>query len=183
MNRILLGALILAASGLACLGQTHSSVTAIRPLPPPALNPSRELAQNSAVAPRAATATTPSQIQDAPIPPGHVFPLPELKWQDLPFRQEAVAASSAPQPVGFSRSRNSELSASDTATFDRIEREGLLRPPVQTFDSEIARKISRAFEPKIIHIGHVEIYSSIVNAIARKNPLCLLDPMVVNVSF
>jgi hypothetical protein len=56
----------------------------------------------------------------------------------------------------------------------RIGREGLLalRPTVPA-----------SLRPKILHIGHVKIYSPVVTAVARKNPLCLLDATFLNISF
>ena len=69
------------------------------------------------------------------------------------------------------------------ALFDRIEREGLLKVPGPKYDNDLERRLAGAFQPKIIRWGHAQIECPIVTAIARKNPLCLLCPMILNVSF
>jgi hypothetical protein len=42
---------------------------------------------------------------------------------------------------------------------------------------------SPAFKPKIVQAGHARIYSSVGTAVARKNPLCLLAPTFLHISF
>jgi hypothetical protein len=230
MNGLLLGAAILIAPGVACLGQTNSSLAAnlptltLKPPPEPALialaigpgtASSWPIKPLDAVTAGSAQKEVSSQAQESP-PPSRVFPLPELTTHDLPSgqkdagasprwtgaavvsdslfaatdlklhkspvgNQEAIGLSGTTDPV--SNQINVRWGRSDTAVFSRIEREGLLKVPQPVFRSDVAQKIASAFAPQIIHVGHVEIYSSIVNAIARRNPLCLLDPQFLNISF
>jgi len=42
---------------------------------------------------------------------------------------------------------------------------------------------SAIFEPEVIHLRKVDISCSAITAIKRKNPLCLLNPIVLNVSW
>ncbi|HEX4123003.1 MAG TPA: hypothetical protein VH619_20490 [Verrucomicrobiae bacterium] len=56
----------------------------------------------------------------------------------------------------------------------RIGGEGLLTPQPT---------VPASFRPKIFRVGHVRIYSSVATAVARKNPLCLLDATFLNISF
>jgi hypothetical protein len=62
----------------------------------------------------------------------------------------------------------------DDGTIKRIGHEGLLSPQPA---------VPASFRPKIIRVGHARIYSSVVTAVARKNPLCLLDGTFLNISF
>lgn len=122
------------------------------------------------------------QTQLAP-PAGHVFPPPALKFQQLPFRPESVSHPLPPQTAASSSQVRSAWNSPESAVFDRIDREGLLKPQGATYTSDVERNIAAAFRPQIIHVGHVQIYSPIVTAIARRNPLCLLDPLVLGISF
>jgi hypothetical protein len=72
----------------------------------------------------------------------------------------------------YSSDVSSQLSQVHARTFDRLESEGLRQS-----------RSAGAFSPKIIRVGHVQIYSSVVTAVARKNPLCLLDDTFLNISF
>jgi hypothetical protein len=65
----------------------------------------------------------------------------------------------------------------------RMEQSGLLKPAGPVYDSEFDRAMAAAFRPEIIHVGHVQISCSIITAIARKNPFCLLDQSVLGISF
>lgn len=69
------------------------------------------------------------------------------------------------------------------ALFERIDREGLLKLRETVCDNDFERRVADAFRPQILHIGHVQIYSSVAAAIARKNPLCLADPLFLSVSY
>jgi hypothetical protein len=63
---------------------------------------------------------------------------------------------------------------SETGIISRIGQQGLLTPQAN---------IAGPVRPKIIHMRHMQIYSSVVTAVARKNPLCLLDATFLNISF
>jgi hypothetical protein len=164
MNRILVVAWTLVVPCCDCFGQANSSVAAAQPLP------------------RLTLKLPPEQNSLAP-PQGHLFPPPELKLQALPFRPENVSSPLPRQTGAFSSQISSEGNPAQIAVFSRIEREGLLKPQGPTYDSDVERKIAAAFRPEIIHVGHVRITSPIITAIARRNPLCLLDPMVLGISF
>jgi hypothetical protein len=50
-------------------------------------------------------------------------------------------------------------------------------------DGGIARVLDGIFTPEVVHIGKIPVSGSIVTAIKRKNPLCLLNPIVFQVSW
>ena len=70
-----------------------------------------------------------------------------------------------------------------TPASKRSEPEGLLNLPGPAYGSDLEPGMAAAFRPEIIRAGHTQIYSSVVTAVARKNPLCLLDPTFLKISF
>ncbi len=147
----------LIATNSACFGQTNGS-------PPAKLSES-------------------IQLQQLRSPQTHLFSPPELKTHELPTRPEDVITRPDRQAQVFSSRVDSLNNQTSSAIFRRIEKEGSLRPAEQAPTTELGRKVANAFKPEILHVGHVRIYSPLVTAIARKNPLCLLDPMVLGISF
>ena len=67
--------------------------------------------------------------------------------------------------------------------YARIMEEGLLKSPQPVYGSELERRIVDSFRPEIIHVGHAQISCSLITAIARKNPLCLLSRSFIGISF
>ena len=67
----------------------------------------------------------------------------------------------------------------------RVLRSGefYLTRPEPTPDGALTRAVEGIFKPEVLHLGKVPIASSIVTAIKRKNPLCLLNPIVFQVSW
>lgn len=87
-------------------------------------------------------------------------------------RSQALANSDS--PMAHFDDVQGALRPREIETFSQIERDGLLKSQGQT---------PGRFSPKIIHLGRVQVYSSVVTAAARKNPLCLLDATFLNISF
>jgi hypothetical protein len=114
-----------------------------------------------------ASADISSQTQVAPLPAqARSLPkAPGLKWpgEPTPASSGQMSLEANPHPA-------------QAALFSRIEREGLLKLRTPAFDSDFARKIEAAFRPEIMRVGSTEISSSIITAIARKNPFCLIEP-------
>jgi hypothetical protein len=69
------------------------------------------------------------------------------------------------------------------ALVERLRGAGLLEPLVPVYDSEFERVVAQSFRPQIIHIGHAQFTCSVITAIARMNPFCLLDPSPIRISF
>lgn len=77
--------------------------------------------------------------------------------------------------------------SSDTAiTVDRIYRLEtgdyviFHEPPT---DNPYVRAVDAIFTPEVIRLGKMSLACSVVTAIKRKNPLCLLNPMVLDLSW
>jgi hypothetical protein len=71
--------------------------------------------------------------------------------------------------------------SAESAAMSRIEGKSLIQPNRPIDDSGLETPPS--FKPKITHIGRAEFYSSVSTAVARKNPLCLLDTTFLRLSW
>jgi hypothetical protein len=110
------------------------------------------------------------------------LPRPALKSPAQPGQDSPAIAlpAGANSPAGR---MSLEGSRAKTAASDRVEQDGLLKPAGPTYTNDFERNMAAAFKPEIVQRGHTQIYSSVVTAVARKNPLCLLDPTFLNISF
>jgi hypothetical protein len=130
----------------------------------------------------------PKSVDETPRSPlaastSRLFAPPEAQWLDLPGRYE-IASNAPPRQLGAATLHTSQAEdLAQAALFGRIEREGLLANPQVKYGSDLERKIAGAFRPEVIHLGHAEFSCSLITAIARKNPLCLLDPSFFGMSF
>jgi hypothetical protein len=117
-------------------------------------------------------------------PKGH---LPPTEARELKLSGGAKAMSDSTPRDAFASSGQMSLEASpnpkEAALFSRIAREGRLQPPAPMYDNDLERKMAEAFRPEIIHLGHVTVSSPIITAIARRNPLCLLDSIILRIEF
>ena len=66
---------------------------------------------------------------------------------------------------------------------ERLERGGYLTRPEPPSDNLLVRFADSTFRPEVFKIGKTSLSCSIVTAIKRKNPLCLLNPIVLNLSW
>jgi hypothetical protein len=71
----------------------------------------------------------------------------------------------------------------EVAVFNRLDRAGYFARPQRESDSAVVRWAEGTFRPEVLRIGKTEVTCSLVTAIKRKNPLCLLNPMFLNVSW
>jgi hypothetical protein len=71
----------------------------------------------------------------------------------------------------------------DLRTYRLLEESGHLKRPVPTPDNMFVRVVSGIFEPAPVRIGKTTVACSVVTAIKKKNPLCLLNPMVLSISW
>ena len=83
--------------------------------------------------------------------------------------QAAALSASLPEPGLQSR-----VFRSDRFYLERLE----ARP-----DTGMEKIVDRIFTPEVVHLGKIPITGSIVTAIKRKNPLCLLNPIVFQMSW
>jgi hypothetical protein len=59
---------------------------------------------------------------------------------------------------------------------------GIIRP-VRSSDDPLVRCLDSVFRPEEFRVGKTTVSCSILTAIKRKNPLCLINPIFLNVSW
>jgi hypothetical protein len=58
-----------------------------------------------------------------------------------------------------------------------------LTAPTPPSESRFTRALEAVFVPEVIKVGKVSVSCSVITAIKRKNPFCLLNPMFVSLSW
>jgi len=66
---------------------------------------------------------------------------------------------------------------------ERLEQGGYLTKPEPPSDNRLVRFAESTFRPEVFKVGKTSVSCSIVTAIKRKNPLCLLNPFVLSISW
>jgi len=71
----------------------------------------------------------------------------------------------------------------DRALYHRLDRAGYFtRPPIVS-RTALDRGIDNIFNPEVVQIGKTSVSCSIYTAIKRRNPLCLANPIFLNISW
>jgi len=122
-------------------------------------------------------------IKPPPAPQAHWFPPPDPQLLKLPAQSEDVSRPASHETFAFSSHPGLYGDPSEAVLMRRLEEQGFFERTAPTYNNDLQRKIAEAFRPQTIKVGHVRIRSTIVDAIARKNPLCLLNPNILDVSF
>ena len=66
---------------------------------------------------------------------------------------------------------------------ERLKQTGYLTRPEPPSENLLIRIADSTFRPEVFRIGKTSVSCSIVTAIKRKNPLCLLNPFVLSISW
>ena len=159
---------ILIALALGCLnsrGQMNNP-----PSPPPAFSlPSPQL--RSPVKPEPLTDDSFDEgngPSSSPFEPDRVGPDQTL----------SLRTNDSTQPTSVSRP-----GILDSRTYQYLDENGYLTRPGPKSDNRFVRFLSSTFEPEVFPIFKAPATCSIYTAIQRKNPLCLLNPLVFSVSW
>ncbi len=67
--------------------------------------------------------------------------------------------------------------------YRRLEEGGYLTRRELISKNVFDRCMDAVFEPEVIHLRKIDVSCSLVTAIKRKNPLCLINPIILNVSW
>jgi len=70
-----------------------------------------------------------------------------------------------------------EFGSAESALFQRLDRQGYFSRRTAREEKPFDRFINSIFAPDFIHLGKVDVSCSILSAINRKNPLCLINPI------
>lgn len=80
-------------------------------------------------------------------------------------------------------SLNSWTSDFHQQIYRRLEEGGYLNRPRGPSDNLFVRAVDGIFRPEVVHFKKVDVSCSLVTAIKRKNPLCLLNPIFLSVDW
>jgi hypothetical protein len=115
------------------------------------------------------------------------FSLPPLRLSaEIRAESEKAATLSQSTPAALPVQNVAlQSSLADTDFQSRFIRSGefYLTRAESPSDSGLVRFVEKVFTPEVVHIGKVPIACSVVTAIKRKNPLCLLNPIVFQMSW
>ena len=107
----------------------------------------------------------------------------QVSFLKRPLSEPELADNSDNPSYAFSYRRSDLFPGRiDPELYKRLEAYGCLTPHSPPPDNAFTRAM-RIFEPEVVHIGQFDVACSIITAIKRKNPLCLLNPMVLNVAW
>jgi len=115
-----------------------------------------------------------------------ILQLPEFKPQIWgTFQSETIDFFPLNNPPG---NLTEELGAGgryrdfDFQIYGRLDREGYFAR-IEQPGSQVDRFVDAVFAPEVMHFRKVSVSCSIVTAFKRKNPLCLINPCVLQVTW
>jgi hypothetical protein len=106
-----------------------------------------------------------------------------LTEQVIATNSDEIKLSYDARPTTFSSELSIQGSRRELEVIRDLEEGGYLIRRDETFETTIDRYVNNIFEPEVIHLGKMGLSSSIVTAIKRKNPLCLINPIFFNLSW
>ena len=147
------------------------------------------LSQTNVVIPRAWLSIPSAQLRPIISETSSSLEIGEVAPQFEAYFNEHAATNTSGVVWPFGNDLQEEISVHRFAgEFDyrtyRLLRDGsILRPPTKMPDDPFSRIAFEIFAPEPFRIGNTTVCCSLFTAIKRKNPLCLLSPMVLNVSW
>lgn len=109
--------------------------------------------------------------------------------ESFPGEQPREPASALdPSTASLSTTLREQLTLNRQSDFDpdlyrHLEQGGFLTRQGSTSGNVLERCLDAVFQPEIIRIGKTSVSCSIITAIKRKNPLCLINPIFFNLSW
>jgi hypothetical protein len=103
-------------------------------------------------------------------------------WELSLAKPNADAQTNAPTTMAEFRI-DSVTTSLEQEVYAKLERGGYLTRQDSGSDIPLVRWLGSTFEPAVFHIGKTSVCCSLVTAIKNRNPLCLLNPMVLGVSW
>ncbi len=114
--------------------------------------------------------------------------VPRLELLPLKVEPQQKLALDLAEPVSLLNASTQTLSTATGLTETEIY--GPLRPnqfyltvPEPRSENKLVRAAQVIFEPRPVQLGKVKLACPIITAIKKKNPLCLLNPLFVQVSW
>ena len=69
------------------------------------------------------------------------------------------------------------------AFYRRLEEGGYLTRRELSSKNAFDRCMDAVFEPEVVHLRKIDVSCSLITAMKRRNPLCLINPIILNVSW
>ena len=111
-------------------------------------------------------------------------PAPAPQARQAGLFEAPPAQQSAPATAGLSLSYDGADDAFEKLDmFRRLDRGGYLVKPGKPPDTFVARALNSTFRPELVHLGKTTMSCSLITAIKRKNPFCLLNPIFFQLSW
>jgi len=79
--------------------------------------------------------------------------------------------------------QNSFRTYFDRALYQRLDRAGYFTRPAPISRNALDPSLDNIFNPEVFRLGKTSVSCSIFTAIKRKNPLCLANPIFLNISW
>jgi hypothetical protein len=103
-----------------------------------------------------------------------------------PAAKPAVSVVRLSTPSGHpagEMSLSTEVNDFDPDLYRRLEQSGCFTRRSAPSENAVTRCVDAVFRPEVVHIGKTAFSCSIITAIVRKDPLCLLNPIFLNLSW
>jgi len=108
-----------------------------------------------------------------------VLHLGSAQSQD-PLSGPEPATNARPEASFEATSASGGLSGVSLQIYDRLEKGGYLTRPELPSEDRLDRLVNTIFVPEPVQFRKISVSCSIINAIKRKNPLCLLNPIFLD---
>src|SRR5204863_414243 len=109
-----------------------------------------------------------------------VLHLGSTQSQDLLNKLEPPT-NATPKGSFEATSASSSLSVFSLQIYERLEKGGYLTRPELPSEDRLDRLVNTIFVPDPIQLRKISVSCSIVTAIKRRNPLCLINPIFLDV--
>ena len=144
---------------------------------------------------------------NSPSPSPHLFSTPQVALRlsnSEPYRKPVVTANSrllhfesaqspdvsvgsetatnvSPETSFETTSASGSLSGASLRIYERLERAGYLTRPELPSEDRLDRLVNTIFAPEPIQFRKASVSCSIITAIKRRNPLCLINPIFLDI--
>ena len=109
-----------------------------------------------------------------------VLHLGSAQSQDVSVRPEP-ATNAGPETSFETTSASGSLSGASLRIYERLEKGGYLTRPELPSENRLDRLVNTIFVPETIQFRKASVSCSIITAIKRRNPLCLINPIFLDV--
>jgi hypothetical protein len=126
--------------------------------------------------------------QEPAIPGADFSDNNQLMQPDLPPADNSKLSPGEPwanSSIGnsFQLGISNDRSRSFAMQYERLERGGYLTRRELPTENRLYRFVNTTSEPEVTHLGKASMSCSLITALKKKNPLCLIDPIFFHLSW